>query len=152
MKIESKQKGFTLIELMIVIAIIGILASIAIPQFASFRVKAFNAAAQADIKNGNTVIEAIYSDVFSYPVSTKGTVTAAKFNWSSDVFWAASKDVTLGHATSSTVAKYAISSKHKAGDVIHTKTRLLQFATVTGATVKAGTALTTTNADAVTAD
>ena len=40
--IPRDEKGFTLIELMIVIAIIGILAAIAIPQFSAYRTRSFN--------------------------------------------------------------------------------------------------------------
>jgi len=58
----NKNKGFTLIELMIVIAIIGILAAIAIPQFNAYRSRAFNAAAQADIHNISITQEAYYID------------------------------------------------------------------------------------------
>ena len=61
------QKGFTLIELLIVVAIIGILAAIAIPQFARYRERSYNAAAQSDIRNLRTDLEAYFADNFAYP-------------------------------------------------------------------------------------
>jgi prepilin-type N-terminal cleavage/methylation domain-containing protein len=60
-------KGFTLVELMIVVAIIGILAAIAIPEFAKYRQRAFNSAALSDARNLRIDIEGYCTEWSHYP-------------------------------------------------------------------------------------
>ena len=56
------KKGFTLIELMIVIAIIGILAAIAIPQFSAYKKRGYIASIKSDAKNAYTAVQAYLGD------------------------------------------------------------------------------------------
>ncbi|OEU66195.1 MAG: pilus assembly protein [Desulfovibrio sp. S3730MH75] len=66
LKRRNGEKGFTLIELMIVVAIIGILAAIAIPQFTKYRSRANNTAALSDARNMRTDMEGYFAEWQEY--------------------------------------------------------------------------------------
>jgi type IV pilus assembly protein PilA len=69
------ERGFTIIELMIVVLIIGVLVTIALPTFLGTRIRAYDAAAQSDIRNAFAAEKAYYSDNATY-TTDPATMTA----------------------------------------------------------------------------
>ena len=67
--------AFTLIELLIVVAIIGILAAIAVPNFMNAQVRAKISRAQADMQSLSTALESYFVDQNKYPPARYSLVT-----------------------------------------------------------------------------
>jgi type II secretion system protein G len=64
-----QNKGFTLIELLVAVAIIGVLTVIAIPQFSTYREKAYHSASASDLKNIKTGLETYKAENQVYPTT-----------------------------------------------------------------------------------
>jgi type IV pilus assembly protein PilA len=105
--------GFTLIELMVVVAIIGILAAIAIPQYSQYRVRSFNATAQSDLRNIMTAEEGYYAQEQTYVnlPATEGylpsipSLTGARISLN-----------VCARVTSATILDFTAEAQHKNGD------------------------------------
>lgn len=66
-KLLKDEKGFTLIELMVVVVIIGILAAIAVPAFSDASDKAKVSKAKADLRTIESALEIYYAEHGEYP-------------------------------------------------------------------------------------
>ena len=94
--IPSTQSGFTLVELLIVVVIIGLLASIAIPKFKSVRERAYMSAARADLRNLANLQDVYYNDHYAYSSSQ----TDLEFYGTDGVIFTIAEATNLGWAAS----------------------------------------------------
>lgn len=70
MKISKKQEGFTIVELLIVIVVIGILAALVITTYTGIQAKARNSKRQTDVQAIQTQLEAYFAQSGHYPSLT----------------------------------------------------------------------------------
>jgi len=102
--VRTNQKGFTLIELMIVVAIIGILAAIAIPNFLQYQLKAKTSEAKTNIGSIRTSQEAFKAehDFYATCADNPGVagVGSAKQAWSAAIAVAGSGWPEIGYTPS----------------------------------------------------
>ena len=75
--IGARQRGFTLIEVMIVVVLIGILSAVAIPQYSSYLMRQKIKAAQTDLATAVMAMESRYNLDMAYPGATGTSATAA---------------------------------------------------------------------------
>jgi type IV pilus assembly protein PilA len=125
-------RGFTMIELLVVVVIIGVLVAIAIPLYMNYRKGAENKAAQSDVRNAVVVVEQCYTDnANAYP--TGGTQTSGVMTFTGCATGKAnvSDGVTLTYTPTGTPpTSYQVKATHASGGATYT------YDSATGQTVK----------------
>jgi prepilin-type N-terminal cleavage/methylation domain-containing protein len=101
-KTVIKARGFSLVELLVALAIVGLLAAIAIPQLMSHRARAVDSEMKSDLKNAVLAMESYFAQNKIYPASLAG-IAAVGFTQTAGV--ALSIDLTSASSFRITAAK-----------------------------------------------
>jgi type IV pilus assembly protein PilA len=112
---REDERGFTLIELMVVVLIIAILIAIAIPTFLGARERAQDKAAQSSLRNGLTAAKTIYTDNEDYADATVAELQNVEPSLTfvaTDTASAGPKEVSVGSTAANLVV---MSSESKSG-------------------------------------
>lgn len=105
-KIFIRHKGFTLIEVMIVVAIVGILTAIAMPSYNEYIRRGHRADARAGLLQAQQYLERASTATGVYPTALPATLT-----WAADT----TKRYTIGFQAGNTNAVYTLVATRKAG-------------------------------------